>query len=117
MPVVVALLLFQSQLLLTVNAGMWLHRALASLLLQNHSKWIAVVVDDASDDNATSQIAAAAAAADSRILHWRNEQRMGALANTVAGSFQPSSFVSNFISKYAACYLRYVHHESVCLIF
>jgi hypothetical protein len=52
MPVVVALLLFQSQLLLTVNAGMWLHRALASLLLQNHSKWIAVVVDDASDDNA-----------------------------------------------------------------
>lgn len=85
--VVVAPLLIQSQQLLTVNAGLWLQRALASLLLQNHSKWIAVVVDDASDDNTTSQIAAAAAAADSRIVYWRNEQRMGALANTVAGSF------------------------------
>ncbi len=66
-------------------AGMWLHRALASLLLQNHSKWLAVVVDDASTDGTTSQIAAAAAAADDRIVHWHNEHRMGCLANTVAG--------------------------------
>ncbi len=66
-------------------AGMWLHRALASLLLQNHTKWLAVVVDDASTDGTTSQIAAAAAAADDRIVHWHNERRMGCLANTVAG--------------------------------
>jgi hypothetical protein len=71
-------------LLLTAYAGMWLHRALASLLIQNHTKWVAVVVDDASDDNSTSHIAAAAADADDRILYWRNEKRMGCLANTVA---------------------------------
>jgi glycosyltransferase involved in cell wall biosynthesis len=68
------------------ETGMWLQRALASLLLQNHSKWLAVVVDDASNDNTTAQVAASAAASDGRIIHWHNEQRMGALANTVAGS-------------------------------
>ncbi len=73
-------------LALTQNTGMWLQRALASLLLQNHTKWLAVVVDDASDDNTTAQVAAAAAAADGRIIHWHNKQRMGALANTIAGS-------------------------------
>jgi glycosyltransferase involved in cell wall biosynthesis len=65
---------------------MWLHRALASLLLQNHTKWLAVVVDDASTDDVTNEVAQAAAAADDRILHWHNERRMGCLANTVAGA-------------------------------
>jgi glycosyltransferase involved in cell wall biosynthesis len=82
--------------LLTDNAGTWLHRALASLLLQTHTKWLAVVVDDASDDNTTSHIAAAAAAADDRILHWHNSQRLGCLANTVAGNALKHTYHSLF---------------------